>query len=66
MENIKYAISNFNWSKVSENRSVDGKANETLLHIFQNYIPNKKIKCDYGQPPWINDNIKVLWSKDLN
>ena len=51
MENIKYAISNFNWSKAFENRSVDGKANETLLHIFQNYIPNKKIKCDYRQPP---------------
>ena len=51
VENIKYAISNFNWSKAFENRSVDGKANETLLHIFQNYIPNKKIECDYRQPP---------------
>ena len=61
MENIKYAISNFNWSKAFENLSVDGKVkhlNETLLNIFRNYIPNKKIKCDYRQPPWINDNIK--------
>ena len=35
--NIKYAISNFNWSKASENLSVDGKVkhlNETLLNIF--------------------------------
>ena len=32
--------------------------NETLLNIFRNYIPNKKIKCDYRQPPWMNDNIK--------
>ena len=32
--------------------------NETLLNIFRNYIPNKKIKCDYRQPPCMNDNIK--------
>ena len=32
--------------------------NETLLNIFRNYNPNKKIKCDYRQPPWINDSIK--------
>ena len=54
MKNIKYAISNFNWSKAFENLSVDGKVkhlNETLLNIFRNYIPNKKIKCDYRQPP---------------
>ena len=61
MENIKYAISNFNWGKGFENLSVDGKVKhlkETLINIFRNYIPNKKIKCDYRQPPWINDNIK--------
>ena len=37
VENIKYAISNFNWSKVFENLSVNGKVkhlNETLLNIF--------------------------------
>ena len=61
VENIKYAISNFNWSKAFENLSVDGKVKhltKTLLNIFQNYIPNKKIKYDYRQPPWINANIK--------
>ena len=30
---------------------------KTLLNIYQNYIPNKKIKCDYCQPPWVNDNV---------
>ena len=61
MENIKHAISNFNWSKAFENLSVDGKVkhlNETLLNIFRNYIPNKKIKCDYLQPPWIKSSLK--------
>ena len=50
VENIKYTKSNFNWSKAFENLSIDGKVkhlNEILLNIFRNYIPNKKIKCDY-------------------
>ena len=43
VENIKYAISNFNWSNAFGNLSVDGKVkhlNETLLDIFQNYKKN--------------------------
>ena len=53
-ENIKKAISSFNWNKAFENLSIDAKIellNGTLLNIFRNYIPNKKIKCDYCQPP---------------
>ena len=60
-ENIKKAISSFNWNKAFENLSIDAKVellNETLLNILRNYIPNKKIKWDYRQPPWMNDNIK--------
>ena len=60
IENIKEAVSNFNWNRAFKNLSVDEKVellNETL-NIFRNYIPNKKIKCDYRQPPWMTDNIK--------
>ena len=60
-ENIKKAISNFDLIKAFENPSVDEKVdflNKTLLNIFINYIPNKKIKCDYRQPPWMTDIIK--------
>ena len=32
--------------------------NEILMNIFRNYIPNKKIKCDYSQSPRMNGNIK--------
>ena len=56
VKNVKYATSNFNWSKAF----VDGKVehlNETLLNIFRNYIRNKKIKCDYRQSPY---NVKNL------
>ena len=61
IESIKKAISNFDWNKAFENLSVDEKVdflNKTLLNIFRNYIPNKKIKCDYRQPPWMTGNIK--------
>ena len=58
---MQKAIQTFDWLKVFWNVSVDGKAdvlNETLIKFFQNYIPNKKIKCNYCQPPWMNEKIK--------
>ena len=61
VENIKKAVANFNWKRAFENLYVDEKVellNETLLNIFRNYIPNKKIKCDYRQPPWMTDDIQ--------
>ena len=33
--------------------------NKTLLNIFRNYIPNKKIKCEYRQHLWTTDNLKM-------
>ena len=65
-ENIKKAISNFDWNKAFENLSRDGKVdflNETLLNIFWNCIPNKKIKCDYQQPPWMANKIKKYFKE---
>ena len=62
IQNIKKVISNFDWNKSFENLSVDEKdfLNETFLNIFRNYIPNKKNKCDYRQPPWMTDIKKSL------
>ena len=60
-KNIQKAVQKFDWEKTFGNLSVDRKVdllNETLLNIFRNYIPNKKIKFNYCQPPWMNDNIK--------
>ena len=60
-KNIQKAVKSFDWNKSFSILSVDGKVdllNETLLNIFRNYIPNKKIKISYGQPPWMNDNIR--------
>ena len=32
----------------------------TLIKIFSNYIPNKKVNFKYGEAPWINQNIKSI------
>ena len=60
VENIKKAVSNFNWNIVFENRSGDQKVEllQETLNVFQNCIPNKKIKYGYCQAPWMTDNIK--------
>ena len=63
VENIKKAISNFNWNKAFENLAINEKVallNQTILNIFRNYIPNRKIKCDYRQPPWMTNKTKNL------
>ena len=63
VEHINKAISNVNWHNAFKDLPVDEKVkrlNETLLNIFRNYIPNKKIKCDYREPPWMTDKIKTL------
>ena len=60
-ENIQKAALDFDWEKAFRNLSVDRKVdllNETLLNIFRNCIPNKKIKFNYCQPLWMNDDIK--------
>ena len=49
VQDIKKSIKYFNWGKTLASFSIDSKVdllNETLLSIFRNYIPNKKIK--YG------------------
>ena len=63
VESIKKATFNFNINKAFECLSIDTKVkllNETLLSIFQNYIPSKKIKKDYRQPSWMNYRKTLL------
>ena len=53
IENIEKSISNFDCNKAFENLSVDEKVdflNKTLLNIFRNYIPNKKLNVTIGNP----------------
>ena len=32
--------------------------NECLLNVFHNFIPNKKIKFNYKDPPWMTETVK--------
>ena len=48
VENIKYPISNFNWSKAFEDFSADGKVKhlkKTLLNIFEFIFQLKKLSA---------------------
>ena len=61
VKGIQKTIQTFDWVKAFGNLPVDGKVdvlNETLMNIFRNYIPKKKVKCNYCQSPWMNDKIK--------
>ena len=61
VQNIKESVKNFSWGKALDSLSIDSKVdllNKTLLNIFWNHIPNKKIKCDYHQSPRMTDSIK--------
>ena len=62
VKSIRKVIQSFDWIIfLFGNISVDWKINvlnETLMNIFRNYSPNKKVKCNYCQPPWMNDKIK--------
>ena len=66
IDNIKKTMSNFDWDKAFEYLSVDEKVdflNKISLNISRNYIPNKKIECDYQQPPWMTDIKKIFKRK---
>ena len=60
-QSIQKVVWDFDWEKTFGSLSVDRKAdplNGTLLNIFRNCIPNKRIKLTHCEPPWMNDNIK--------
>ena len=49
-----------------QNKDINDKIkilNETLLNIFNNFIPNKISKFDYKKPVWMNKEITLLLKK---
>ena len=60
-ECIQRSISSINWEFLFWGKSINKKVdivNECLKNIFHNFVPNKVIKCDYRQPPWVTYSIK--------
>ena len=45
------------------NKCKSGTFSNTLINIFRNYIPNKKVRFEYGEAPWISKNIKSALCK---
>ena len=51
-----------------QKKDINGKIkllNETLLNIFNGFIPNKIFKFDYKKLVWMNKEIKLLLKKRL-
>ena len=60
-ESIQKSLKICNWARLSINLTINEIVellSNTLINIFKNYIPNKKIKFKHGEAPWINKNIK--------
>ena len=52
---INKAIKNFDWNKIFMI-----KLTFLILNIFQNFIPNKAISWDDKEPPWVNEEVRLL------
>ena len=37
--------------------------NETIMNIFENFIPHETITCNDKDPPWMNKQIKTLFAE---
>ena len=62
-QSINKAIEMFNWEKLFHNKNIHDElklANEAIVNIVQNYIPNKCITSNDKDPPWLNDYIRHL------
>ena len=60
VSHIQSAISSNDWEFLFRWANVDKKVdilNDYLKNTFHNFIPNKIIKCNYRDPPWITDII---------
>ena len=57
--NIRKTLDWINWKNVLVRKILRLKYlfNETILNIFQNYLPNKHITCNDKDPVWMTENI---------
>ena len=63
---IKRATELFDWEKSLSNLDVNKQVsvfNETIMNIFENFIPQETITCNDKDPPWMNKQIKTLTAK---
>ena len=69
-DTILSALQNVYWHPLFANNTVHQQVNllnDVILNVFTNVVPNKVIKCDDRDPPWINGNIKnkIRWKNSM-
>ena len=51
-----------NWERLFDQLEINAQVAafiETILNVFQNYVPNKYITIDNKDPVWMNKNIRT-------
>ena len=60
IQNIQKAISMFDWRSAFKDNTVNKYCKiltDTLINIFENFIPHKTKKFDYKTPEWMNSMV---------
>ena len=63
---IQRSIKTCNWARLFINLTINEVVellSNTLINIFRNYLPNKKVRFKYGEALWINKNINSALRK---
>ena len=58
---IREALDLINWERLFNQKSIEAQVatfNDTILHTFRNFVPNKYITIDDKDPVWMNETIK--------
>ena len=60
---INKTIENFDCNELFSGQDIHNQIkffNTTILNVFRNFIPNKVILGDDKEPPWANDESRLL------
>ena len=60
---IKRAIESLDWEKSLSNLNMNKQVsifNETIMHVFENFILLETIICNDKDSPWVNKQIETL------
>ena len=58
---IRKALDSVNWERLFDKKDVNSqvlKLNETILNVFENFVPSKYVTIDDKDPVWMNETIK--------
>ena len=66
IQRILDSLDSVNWERLFDKKDLNWqvvKLNETILNVFQNYVPNKYITIYDTDPVWMNEIIKSKMEK---